>query len=1677
MIEIFIYHLLLHLIMNNFKDRLKRDLLVVIVLVVVLMFSMEFLQGSVGVNNQNSVQPSQVAGDVANTYPTTIFNEPGYTNGTYKIGEIGNIASININTASTVCDALITDEIYNSLVGTATNGSAINCLASSYSDYTVNSVNNTTFDPLTGAMAHVSVDYIVHLRPNVQWTNIPSSGSKATDTFSNYTSFVATNGKTYSYTYTNFYDPAVGHNVTFNGAGEQKYYLQSQDVILTWKMLFDAVDYSGDYTGVVNIVPINNLTVEFMLSVPTSTFVTSALEVPIMPYNIWVAHDYASSPGLWNYSASSSASSSYNAWNLGYTASTGIAPGLVGTGPFMMNGGYGMPKGAWIPSDYWQLYVNPHYFGQYVPSLDKYTPKIYSIYDKYFASYSPAVAAESSGQIYSIMLPPPPTFLPTLQTIPNTYIYNKPTTGFGYMEINAYKQDAPYNITAFRQALNYAVDKGYIASVVNEGYGVPGESLVPVSDSVWYDKSIPSYSYDLAKANATIATIPGFTWHGGHWDYKGKKVTATIQITVSSEDPLGVEAAEIIASAWGSIGISTTVKQESFTTLVTNLVALSPSDPTTYNVISLGVSGIIGNPTSFFEDTYNASIGVGSGFYMGPFSHLNSTEATTAGNSSLSSLSSTQMTSYMGNLTTSLVTNLSFSKEIKLSDQLQLLGAVEANPINVGYGIDTIPITNSTFTGIIHDTLGVTGFWYWNFMNVHLKKAVVSVKPVALPTLLEVGVISNSKIYMNGQYGNMTIQVRNQYGQALSHIPVSIGYTPSGAILNISSISGTTNSNGIYKFEFKIISQNTLIYTSDYTGSVNFTVSALAPSSSYVAGTGYANIDISPYGVAYKVIKYPNYISVSNTSTEMAIEIYNPATGKPISGYKYTVESLSGLLKLMKSTGQTLHNTTSFSSVYGFGFMSTSTPGTFHYFTHDLADGILYHNGYLYIADMGTNNVTRYNLSTGAMKNVTVGANPMQLAYDSHNNTIFVTNSNNVTVINPGTMAIISTIAVGNAPVGIAYDSHNNTMYVANSGSDTVSIINASAYNVSELITIKGVTTTKTVELVGKVIDTVNVGANPQDVVLGTNNTMYVSNYGSHNVTAIKQMNSTIIQTTANINVYAENPMGMTATSTDLFIANAGSDNITIVNMATNTVVNNLTLQNKTGVSLLNEPMGLAYNKGTLYVTNAATKNVTAINVTAAISNKNSMGITNTYHHTKDFKNIMVGTMPTYIASNTTNTQLFVANYLSGNITEINPATNKTVKSFNVPGLNVTAVLPISDYNMTEISGTTGSNGMIYLNMTANNTFNYAINGITSGFANTYLFMGDYSSGAAMAGAAPYMDLGELTSGLNSNGFGVSQPFEIPVTVNSTSVSGVHISTKVMKSTITYNGTTEIMLTATKDGTPLSDYTITVTAQNALGANRGLVYNTAASGLSSGANPNSYFGSTSMPEYTVTTNANGIAYVNFTAAEYTYNTTTGSNYKMIPFTSTHYVPYDEFQLGITGMNGTGALNYMSQANIVSTPFVFNNTTSPFIFPVAKAYISGASYSNGNYYILSDHPYTMYINSTYNTMAGPSYKDISVTVSTNYGKLSKTSVNTGSTGSYKLIYTSAPVSTVTKVTISIEMKSGSNPTYYNTTYYVEPYHAPSYTLDYVVIGIVAAVAAVFAVLYAMDLRKLKAATKK
>lgn len=970
-----------------------KKLVIAFAIIVALMFMMEPLSGNIG---GNTTQSSGLASGSVGQAAVPVSASPAVptsANGTLRLAQIGNPDYVNYFEAATVCDFYILDLLYSSATTELPNGSLIYCLAD---NYTVSKLNTpiTTFDPLTGANSNVYEIYTVHIRPGVEWSDYNSTNAADTYIYSNHTSFTNDTGVSFSHTYKQVYNATSGEYQAAVPIKMRTEYVQAADFILSWKLLNSAEDLSGEYAHVVNVMPLNNLTVEFFLNGPSGIFVPDTLETPILPYHIWVSHDYASAgSGLWNETSSSTlpASDAYNEWDMGHSGAfgtgNGLYPGLVGTGPFMMNGGFGQPVGHLFTSDYWSVYVNPHFFLRTISNsindalsvspnpvydVSQFAPKIYSVNVSIYASPSGAVGALSTGKVDAIESDLSSEFLPTVEGIAGVSVLEKPSTGYAYFKFNSYADDAPYNITAFRQALRMASPLGYIQSSICDGYLAPGYSTIPAIDSPYYYSAVPSFSYNPSKANSTIASIPGMTYKDGHWYYKGTEVTATIQSPSSSLIPQIFTGYETIASDWDKIGIATTIESESFSTEITHLDAYDnagASPSTSYNVITLGVSGLLGDTAVDVIDDYNYSSSVGTGDYQGPFSGMNvTTPLNSIFNIPDTYMTGKQIDSLMTNLTNIATSTSNVRKVVAAMDVMQYIEDNESTMMPIGYGPkDNIAWQTSTFTGITDVPSDMNGFWYYNEMSVHLKsKPTVISKPTAHAVVTG---YANQTVYTDGQYGQITYIATNSLnGNPIAGAKVTITEEPS--LLNITSYTLTTNSLGMAVYKFQVSPDNSFVNVLGYNGLVPVTATVVPTNTSIASGVGVVNINDLPHSVAYK-ISGPSAINGTGYSY-YNITIYNPLTGKPISGYEYTIQAMRAAINMKRtSSDQSISNVSTYSSLCDYTEVSIPVNSTYNSTMMTSITGQTGANGNISVL-IAVNSTFNYTLN---------GANSLQYIY------------------------------------------------------------------------------------------------------------------------------------------------------------------------------------------------------------------------------------------------------------------------------------------------------------------------------------------------------------------------------------------------------------------------------------------------------------------------------------------------------------------------------------------------------------------------------------------------------------------------------------------------------------------------------------------------------------------------
>ena len=860
-------------------------------------------------NNVASVAPS-ASPDVSSStpwqMPTTTMHEPGYTNGTFTCGLDCTIGDVNIFTGVTFADTFISGMIYGSLYKTMPNGTIEPWLATGYTLTHVTS-NNKTYDIETNSVVNYSYVFTVNLRPNVRWTDWSSANNSQTYNFSNSVQFNNASGVPYTHTYT-----------SYNSTVMKKYYLQSADVVLSWRLQ----SALGGWPGVVNVVPNGNLSVKFYVPKLNLLFQSRSLETSILPYHIWVHHDFTSVGGLFNYTPGISSGNGYYGWDLGWNTATGKAPGLVGNGPFMVNNGFGMPQGAIIPNHYDKYYVNPYFFTQYAnksSGLRQYTPKIYEFYQSYYSSESSMVGAFTKGQLDFLSVTAP--FLSLVKGTPGAYIYTAPSQVFCAVRIN--ENATPLNITAFRQALAYSTPYSKIDGTVYNDLLTPSSSTVPPCNVLWYNSSSPQYTYNMQKAESLIKGIHGMMNNSGVLMYNGKPVTIQLQIAPGGQTPCAVEIATELQNSWASLGISTSIKEEAYSTMFSNMYETVTGHGNNYQIAEYGQGTEFGDPANLCALFINSAQKYFSiGCTLGPYTSLEYNGK---------HLTGAQVTTLLTNLSNELIKTDSMQNAIKLSKEIQTLINDEATLINIGYTKKMDAFQSDQFTNFTKTNSNVHFSLTFTLMEVYKTKSTTSISYNYNMKIEQK--LSGSLVETAGNTGSITYTVYNE----TTGMPVqgaNIGISTSSiakGLINITSNQLATNSSGQATWKYQVFSGlNNLLQT----------VSAKGP---------IINLPDEEMNITATVNPPSNDVHTSTTSTYLNLELVNTNEKNNLqmksryngNSHLYAGNNASISYTVTNSTGSTVSDAnitvivsgipgTITSNAFSFN-TSTGNTGTFHF--------------------------------------------------------------------------------------------------------------------------------------------------------------------------------------------------------------------------------------------------------------------------------------------------------------------------------------------------------------------------------------------------------------------------------------------------------------------------------------------------------------------------------------------------------------------------------------------------------------------------------------------------------------------------------------------------------------------------------------------------------------------------
>ena len=292
-----------------------------------------------------------------------------------------------------------------------------------------------------------------------------------------------------------------------------------------------------------------------------------------------------------------------------------------------------------------------------------------------------------------------------------------------------------------------------------------------------------------------------------------------------------------------------------------------------------------------------------------------------------------------------------------------------------------------------------------------------------------------------------------------------------------------------------------------------------------------------------------------------------------------------------------------------------------------------------YITNLTSNNVTVINASTGAVVKtipLNLGIGPVGVGVTPDGRFAYITDggganpgSNTVSVIDVATNTLVPPLLpVGTSPAGIAVTPDANFAYVANRDSGTVSVFNTLT------------NATATIPGVGSILQGVAIAPDGK--------TVYVA--GGPAAGTVSVIN-TVVNTVGTPIPVGSEPIGIAITPDGKFayVANNGSNTISVISTATNSVVNTIDLALAVPGGQPSD-VAISPDGGFVYVTSISTDSVLVI----ATASNTVVGT------------ILTGSQPAGVSVTPNGADLFVTNFLSNTVSEISTSTDLVSTPFTL---------------------------------------------------------------------------------------------------------------------------------------------------------------------------------------------------------------------------------------------------------------------------------------------------------------------------------------------------------------------------------------------------------------------------
>ena len=163
----------------------------------------------------------------------------------------------------------------------------------------------------------------------------------------------------------------------------------------------------------------------------------------------------------------------------------------IGTGPFKF--------AEHKPGEYYRLVRNDKYWREGEPQLDEI---IYRVLPDRAAAAGALEAEEIQLAAFSAV---PLADLERISKVPGIKVIGDGYEALTYqlvVEINHRRKElADLKV---RQAIAHAIDKDFVVKTIFLGHATPSTGPVPVNDKQFYSTDVPTYAFDVAKANALL---------------------------------------------------------------------------------------------------------------------------------------------------------------------------------------------------------------------------------------------------------------------------------------------------------------------------------------------------------------------------------------------------------------------------------------------------------------------------------------------------------------------------------------------------------------------------------------------------------------------------------------------------------------------------------------------------------------------------------------------------------------------------------------------------------------------------------------------------------------------------------------------------------------------------------------------------------------------------------------------------------------------------------------------------------------------------------------------------------------------------------------------------------------------------------------------------------------------